>query len=233
VFPTRLFKPAMMTPSLIGAALDGGRSLSGDAQFAELSGGGRWSVAFSDISLIRPPQVKAWRALEAALDSGATPILVPLADRRHQPLLNPKYSGGDGFGLSIWDEGVTPWTPEEITAVVAADAALRSTQLTFTYAGGAPLMGGEHFSIEHARHGARMHRISRIVAQGGTVTIEFRPPLREAVSVGELLNFESPRCTMRLDGEMAAPLTMWRWASGASVKFVETFPPVVIESEGG
>lgn len=233
VFPTRLLKPAMLQPSLIGAAVEGGRTLSGDAQYAEMSGGGRWAVEFSDIALLATAQVKAWRALSAALDSGVTPLLVPLADRRHQPLLDPKYSGSDPFGLAIWDEGLTPWSPEEITAAASGAVPVRQTEISFSYTGGAALQGGEHFSFAHPTMGWRLYRITRVkAAAGGSYTVEFRPPLREAVAPGELLNFESPRCTMRLDGEMDAPLEMWRWAR-ASVRFVETFQPTVIESEGG
>lgn len=231
VFPTRLFNPASLGVRLVGAGLAGGVSLSGDAQFAEFSGGGRWMVEFGETAIWTPAKVKAWRRIAAASDGGATPILVPLADRRHQPVLNP-LSTPDGFGLATWDDGVGPWTPDQVDASPTSDAALGATELTFSYAGPLPLEGGEHFSILHPTWGWRLYRITRVksggAGTGDATVVDFRPPLREAVGTGDsppiLLNFDSPRCLMRADGDFDLSLDQIRFGKG-SARFVEFGKP--------
>lgn len=227
VFPTRLFKPQSLKPSLVGAALDGGRSLAGDNQFADFGAGGYWQVEFGEQALWSRAKVLAWRALAAAADSGATDILVPLADRRHQPLENPLVTP-DPFGLTTWDDGLTPWAPDQVTAEVTADAALGDTQLECTFTAPRALLGGEHFSVKHATWDWRLHRISRLVSGGlGTgdaTVIDVRPPLREAIVAGALLNFDSPRCLMRADGDIEPNIEMLKFGR-ASARFKEAGKP--------
>ena len=231
VFPTRLYRPQSLRVTLLGAALDGGRSLAGESQFADFAAGGIWEVEFGEAPAWRRDQVLAWRAFAAAADSGAADVVVPLADRRHQPLVNP-LSTSDPFGLSVWDDGLTPWTPDQVTAEVTADAALGDTELACTFDGPVRLTGGEHFSILHPNWGWRLHRITRVRAGGlGTgdpTVVDFRPPLREAIVAGDspatLLNFDSPRCLMHLDGEVDLSVEQLRFGR-ASARFREAGKP--------
>lgn len=230
VFPTRLFKPGTMSARIVGAQQSGGRSLSGIVQNAELSGGGYWVAEFGDIALLNPEKVLAWRRLSAALAGGATPVIVPLADRRHQPLSPRAYSGNDTFGLSTWEE-TDYWMPSDVTppAILAQGAgagwAARSTTIDFIYIGDVPLVGGEHFSIQDVYDFVwRLHRITRIIDHDGfNWTAEIRPPLRRLYGLGVIMNFDSPRCEMRLDGDMEATLEQLRFGRGA-VRFIENFP---------
>jgi hypothetical protein len=232
VFPTRLFNPQSLRPTIVGAALDGGRSLAGENQFADFGGGGFWQVEFGETPLWRRRQMLAWRAIAVAADSGATDILVPLADRRHQPLTNP-LTTPDLFGLSTYDDGLTPWAPDQVTAEVTADAALGQTQIAFAFTAPKPLLGGEHFSYEHATWGWRLHRISRVVSggvgSGDATVVDFRPPLREAIVAAPtaLLNFDSPRCLMRADGSIEPELSQLKFGR-ASARFKEAGKPVVV-----
>lgn len=227
VFPTRRFKPQSLRAYLEGASLDGGRSIAGESQFADVSGGGRWVIEFGETPLWRPELVKLWRALAAAADDGVTPILVPLADRLHQPV-TPAYAGADTFGREIYDDGSVPWTPEEVLAPVIGYAALGQTQIDFLFTAPKALAGGEHFAIEHPTWGWRLYRVIRVVSGGaGTgdlTTVDFRPPLREAVdpgdSPGTLLNFDSPRCLMRADAGFDLGLDQFRFGR-AQARFVE------------
>lgn len=230
VFPSRLFRPTSLQARLIGAAMTAPANLAGEAQFSEVSGGGRWVIDFGEAALWTPDKVKAWRALSAALDNGAMPVLVPLADRRHQPVTNPLVTP-DPFGLTIWDDGETPWTPDQVTAPVTATALLGATELTFSYTAPKALVGGEHFSIEHPTWGWRLHRVTRVksggAGSGDTTVVDFRPPLREAISSDSpatLLNFDSPRCLMRVDGDMSETVDMGRFGK-ASARFVEIGKP--------
>lgn len=228
VFPTRLFAPKGLRPRPLGQALSGGAALAGEENFGDVSGGGRWVVDFGETTLWTPAKILQWRALEAAADGGATPILVPLADRLHQPI-TPKYTGADTFGLSTWVADATAWTIEEVTATVSANAALGATTLSFTYTNTSSvktLVPGMHFAILHPTWGWRLYRIIRVTAggigAGEATTVVFRTPLREAVTAGAHLNFDSPRCVMRVDGDISADVQANRFGK-AQARFVE-FP---------
>lgn len=211
VFPTRLFGPSSLQARLVGQAISGGVSLSGEAQFADAAGGGRWVVDFGETALWTREKVLAWRRLAAMADGGATPIIVPFADRRHQPV-NPKYTGSDTFGLDTWVDDVTAWTDEEVTAVTTADAASGATSLAFTITAPVALLGGEKLSFIHDTMSWRVYKTGRIKTGGavGTevaTTVDIRPPLREAVASGTPINFTSPRCVMRVDGDISETLS--------------------------
>jgi hypothetical protein len=227
VFPTRLFAPSSLQARLVGQAITGGVSLSGEAQFADASGGGRWVVEFGETALWTREKVLAWRAFVAACDGGAQSLLMPFADRRHQPV-NPTYSGSDTFGLSSWVADAAAWTPEEAWGVISAGAALGATSLTMaSFHASRRLLGGEKFSPEPGTLGWRAHTVTRVISgglgSGDSTQIQFRPPLREAIPVespGSLLNFESPRCVVRADGDLSETLAQLRFGKAAA-RFVE------------
>jgi hypothetical protein len=223
VFPTRLFGPTSLQARLVGQAITGGVSLSGEAQFADASGGGRWVIDFGETALWTREKVLAWRRFLAAADGGAQSLIVPLADRRHQPVSNP-YAGTDTFGLDTYVSDVTAWTAEEVTFVTTADAALGATSITGTFTAPKALLGGEHFSRLHATQGWRLYRSTRVTAGGAgtsdSTTIQFRPPLREAIASGSSLNFESPRLVARVDGDLSETVSMLKFGK-ATARFVE------------
>jgi hypothetical protein len=224
VFPTRLFGPSSLQARLVGQAITGGVSLSGEAQFADASGGGRWVVDFGETALWTKEKVLAWRRLAAMLDGGAASVIVPFADRRHQPV-NPKYTGSDTFGTTTWVADRDAWTAEEVTAVTTADAALGATSLAFNLTAPLALLGGEKLAILHSTMSWRIYEIGR-VKTGGTVgsavatTVDIRPPLRQAVASASALNFTSPRCVMRVEGDMSETLGQLKFGK-ASARFVE------------
>jgi hypothetical protein len=227
VFPSRLFAPTSLQARLVGQAISGGVSLSGEQQFADASGGGRWVIDFGESALWTREKVLAWRRFVAAADGGATSLLVPFADRRHQPV-NPHYTGGDTFGLDTWVADASAWTAEEVTATTTADAAIGATSISFTFTAPKALLGGEVFSRLHATAGWRAYRGSRVTAgglgSGDATTLQFRPPLREAIASGSPLNFESPRCVMRVDGDLSETLSMLKYGK-AQARFVERGGP--------
>jgi hypothetical protein len=73
VFPSRLFAPSSLQARLVGQAISGGVSLSGEQQYADASGGGRWVIDFGESALWTPAKVLAWRRFIAAADGGASP----------------------------------------------------------------------------------------------------------------------------------------------------------------
>jgi len=219
----KVFSPCIFSPDGIEAdreqkVISGGTSLSGADDTIATDGGGRWFAQFSEPYLDEPVIAKTWRALSAHL-SGARPIIVRLCDARHQP------AGGfvevphsDGTPLS--DD--TLYVSGETDVRAATDAPLRATTLAVDVVSlPEDLTGGERFSIQHPTMLDRAYEISDIDVDAGTIT--FEPPLREAVSAGTPINFEDPRCVMRIDGAMSSPTRMG-FAESPGVRFVEHFP---------
>jgi hypothetical protein len=102
--------------------------------------------------------------------------------------------------------------------VAAASAALRATRLAISIQQGSPLRGGERFSINHPTAGWRLYQVGAVNA--GVATL--RPPLREAVDPGTWLEFDLPRCLMKLSDPngMAVTMTLLRFAS-PNADFIE------------
>lgn len=227
IWPHEVFRSKNMQWSLSAAAYQGGRPFSGGApQAVAFTGGGLWRAKLIDIALRTRDQINAWHAFEALLTGGATTIIVPRCDRRHGPM-PPNIEGGvphsDG---SSFGDGSLYYAPG-IIAYVAEDADLRATTLKIAMEGNRPLIGGEHFSIDHGGDVSwRLYRVVRVlnVSGGGVNTVEIRPPLRKAVDENDVVDFRLPRCVMRLaDPEgMALTVEMLRRAS-PTVEFVETF----------
>jgi hypothetical protein len=73
--------------------------------------------------------------------------------------------------------------------------------------------------------GWRLYEIGTVVyTDASHAVISFNPPLREAISAGTQLEFDRPRCTMRLTAPGAMDLTVTPWTfNSASVQFVEGF----------
>jgi hypothetical protein len=222
VFPTCLFAPNDVQADLERRTISGGVALSGDEDLIAADGGGRVFVEFGDPYLDDSAAAKAWRALDAYLDGGARAIIVPFCDGRHQPT--------QGRALTTHSDDTTfsdetEYQQGDASAEVAADAALRATTLQLRSLDlPEELLGGEWLSIDHPTMRWRAYRIAELIAYdraAGTATIMVRPPLREAVTIGEAVDFSDPRCTMRLDGPMPSPTSMG-YASG-SARFVEDF----------
>jgi hypothetical protein len=220
VYPAVALGAGSLQLRLVGQAISGGVSLSGEQQFADASGGGRWVGDFGDIALMTREARLLYRRFVAAADGGAQSLIVPVADRLHQPV-NPKYTGADTFGTTTWVDDVTAWSNTEVTATTTADMALSATSCTFNLTAPLALMGGELFSILHATMSWRLYRVSRVVS-GGTVgsavstQVQFRPPLREAVASGAALNFESPRFVARVDGDISETVQQFRFGKAAA-----------------
>lgn len=226
-WPEMLMRDKRLTWALTGQSASGGRTLSGAVPRARLDGGGLWMATLTDLQVSTPDQVRAYRALEARLDGGATPVVLTRRDELFYPAPVDSYGrritsiagAGCDDGASCSD-GTLFYTPT-IDATAAA-AALRATTLEVTIAVGSALKGGEVFSIEHDTFSHRMYTVAAV--DGDDVTI--RPPLREAISAGTRLEFDYPRCVMQLAGvsEMDLPMEL-RTYGQTSVTFLESFPP--------
>lgn len=196
-----------------GSTISGGTSLSGIDDPIRADGGGFVVAEFSEGSTFTRTDVLAWRAMTLGMDHGAAQVIVHFCDPLHQPVI-----GRD----SVPHSDQTPFSDdtEYLSATVFAEttapAALRATTLAISIDAPTALLGGEWFSIQHPTWGWRAYQIMSIDSD----TLGFRPPLREAVASGTHIEFDDPRCTMRLAAATSNALSSGRYTDPA-ISFVE------------
>jgi hypothetical protein len=217
VFPVHLFNPREVRARIIESVISGGVSLSGEEDVIATDGGGRWEITFDGITLRTPAQIKAWEAWEGHLGRGATDVLVPLLSIGHA---NRSSHGLGAMAVSklVVDDPVFPtsavYSSPHITAAISANAALRATQIGITVTKGAPLVGGEKFSISE--------RAYRIVRPLGSGQFQIEPPLREAATAGDACTFDWPLLKCRsAPGESWSPALSFGRRGEASIRFME------------
>lgn len=228
VFPTHLFNPAGVKVTPAGSSVTAGESISGITDVIRTDGGGYWVVALSGIELITPDLIRAWRAWEDTLDSGAEKIILPVADVRQAPRIPGDAPGAILAGSTdpYFPEAVgfaTPW----IVAVTVGAAALRATQIEINVTTGAPLKGGEQFSINHGGDtGHRLYRVRRVLSRptASRAVVSIRTPLRAAVAAGTACNFDWPLLTASLVPESdISPDIEYGRRAGVDAVFREAF----------
>lgn len=213
------FKYLTWRPRYVGQVQTGGQATNGQVQTAKTDGGGRWVFDLGDANLNKRIDLKAWRAFEMILEGGVTEVILELCDRRQMP----NYVAGDSAGIPHSDDALfsddTGYSNGAASPVYSTSGgALRAVSMTIDAPAG--IEGGEHFSILHPTAGWRLYRIATIIDN----VITFRPPLREATPAGVQLEFEVPRCVVRLlDAENYAPTVERLRYSRASASFVESF----------
>lgn len=218
VFPTARFAFDEQEIDIEHRVISGGTSLSGEEDVIETDGGGRVFAEFMNGPLLDREAVLAWRAIGTRFGSGTELIVVPFCDMLHQPYggtHSVPHSDDAPFSDDSEYSGGGPY------ATAAADAALRATTISLTIDLPQSLIGGEWFAIEHETKGWRAYNIATVEAQDETTaTVTFRPPLREAVSEGDHIEFAQPRCLMRIDGRPGRSLELGQYGE-ASLRFVE------------
>lgn len=213
-FPTCQFSFASREITVRANVISGGVALNGEESIIVTDGGGRWVAEYQDAPLNTREKVMSWRAQRALLNGGTRPVIFPICDARHQPVAG-KVRVPHSDGTSFDDD--TLYSGGDCSVFAASSEPLGRTWMTINpVALGKPLIGGEKFSIDHPTWRDRLYEIYFIEGD----FIKFRPRLREAVPAGTELNFSNPRCVMRLSGEMPAPLSGPRFASG-SITLVE------------
>lgn len=219
-FPTRRFGFLTKEVDIERQTINGGTALSGETDRIGADGGGRIFAEFADGGLVDRDTVLAWRALTTILEEGINPVVVPFCDPRHQPGQPRPAAVAHSDGSPFDDESLYVSTNGLICNAAAAD--LRATTITLTGdLVGKRLRGGEWFAIEHAGKGWRAYKVRRVPAQDdSSATIEFRPPLREAIPAETLLDFENPRCLMVADMRPSTKLIFGR-QTDAAIRFVE------------
>jgi hypothetical protein len=145
------------------------------------------------------------------LEGRLNPILIPLC-RGDQPVPDGAVEAGL-YGTVPHDDGTpfddgSEYAGTVIDVVAASNAALRAVSMTVTVNYAGDIESGQNFSI-----GERLYRVRTFDPETNELT--FRPPLREAVSIGDQLEFDNPIGRFRLasDAEMDLELQMRRNAS--------------------
>jgi hypothetical protein len=196
VWPLRSLPPKGIQWEPTGGRVAGGRSLGGVVQEGRFDGGPFWTLSLTGMAIQTVAKIRLAKALRGLLDSGL-PIEVDTREAAFTGLAagatrdSVPFSDGSAF-----DDG-SEFDASPVTATVVADTPLRATSLTFDQVGLSALQGGEEFTVVTAS-GPRMHRIIEV---GGTIaqpTVSFIPPLREAVIEGQALDFNRPRCAMKM-----------------------------------
>lgn len=185
----------------VGGQFTGPQSMSGVVQVLKTDGGPRVAMDFDSGAILKREKFLKWRAETTAMDEGATPVIVMLCDRRHQPV-----NEGKGPPWLAWGDGV-----------VLDYAPLRAVTLTIDTNTPQKLIGGEWFSINHPSWGWRAYLVTSVSDDGHE--IEFRPPLREVVNAGTVIELKNPRCLMQLVEYPGNPLS-GRLGS-PSIRFIE------------
>lgn len=203
---------------IAGLATSGGASISGIDDPIRSDGGGYVIASFTGGSLLDREANLAWRAITTGFDGGATPVVVLFCDRAHQPVnrrVRVPHSDGTPFGDGS-EYGSGAASAEIVAILNGQTGGLRATQLQISAVLPMPLIGGEWFTIVHLAWGERAYNILSVTLNDdATYTIEFRPPLREAVEIAGPLDFENPRCRMVQADKTSKAINMKRLGTAA------------------
>lgn len=235
-FPRRLLREKTHSWNLLGTAATPGQTAANVAVLVRSDGGGFWSCTMSDVSLGANTLDKGkarqrgatllWRAVRQVLDGGVSAMAVPRNDALFRPWPSGLAQGEPAPILhsddTMFSDGTSYY--QSTISVKAASASLRATALNLTILQAGKLLGGESFSIHHSAVGWRLYEIATVVYSDSThAQVNFLPPLRADIPDGTELEFDRPRCTMRLAAPNAMDLTVAPWTfNSASVQFIET-----------
>jgi hypothetical protein len=219
VWPFDVLKPRGTSIDPMHRGVSGGVAFSGVGQDIA-SDAGVWIASYEQISIRNADQVRAWDALAVMLEGRLNPVTIRVC----RPQARPRLAGFASLTAPVphsdgafFSDGAG-YVSRVYAADVAADAALRATTLQLSKIAAFALEVPNAFSI-----GEKYYRISKVVAQTATTaTVTIWPPLREAVTNGTPLNFDSPvmRARLATANEMRLTLDLNRFAA-PTVNFIE------------
>jgi hypothetical protein len=220
-WPDEILRPQNVAFDIAARTLAAPSSVSGVTQVVATDAG-VWKATYGNVLISKRDQVNTFRGISVLLEGRLGSILVPLC-RAYQPVPEGAIEAGaydtvPHSDLAFFSDG-TGYVIERVIDVVAgANAAVRAISIQITIVVAGTIEPGQHFSI-----GERLYRVRTVNYTSSTVaTLTFRPPLREAVTAGERLEFEDPVCRMRLatDDAMDLELSLRRFAQ-PTVMFIE------------
>jgi hypothetical protein len=178
-----------------------------------------WMVDYQRIAIRNVDQAMIWAGMDARLEGRLNPVMVPFCLGRRPYIAGVFEEAGHipHDDDTLFDDETGYYQPV-INVTVGATAALRSSSIVLSINSGAVPTFGMFFQI-----GVRVYQIKSIISVvGAIVTVGIRPLLREEVLVGTQVNFDDPRCKMKLmtDEEMQIVFKLHRRAS-PSIRFIE------------
>lgn len=230
VFPEILLVESTHSWSIAASTFSPGQTAGGAFPFGRLDGGGVWTTRPELVIARERDNLLCYRAVRSLCQGGARPIVMrcneaaagfppwPIVDgvalTSRDPIPHSDgsfFSDGSGYEQSV------------ISAQTVGDALLRATSLTLAFLAGDALRGGERFAILHAVNNWRLYEITTVVLDDdGNSVVSFEPPLREATPGATPIEFDRPRCTMRLTNPQAMPLDITKEPYiRSSLSFVE------------
>jgi hypothetical protein len=225
VWPHEMLVPAKVIAHPVGRSVEGAMPLSGGAPGRVVFGrGGVWIIALVDVMLHERVMQAVWKALRAQQKNGSVPIIVPYMNSwlRAQPLgTAPLVPFSDG---ATFTDGAM-FETRSIWAQILEDADHGATELRIRVLNAAPFIGAEPFSINHSIADWRLYETASVleaepVGGGFDYLLEFGPPLRQRVRAGEEVDFDLPRCVVKLMDADGMQLEEQQVVA-ASVTFVE------------
>lgn len=225
-FPVRLQREESNEWNIVGNTATAGQTSTASVDVRS-DGGGLWLATMSDIRIRDKTDLAAWRATRQLCNGGVVPINVFRLE-----LLAPFPAGGPTTSATSAHTDATLFTDgtgyvEPVINVNCPDgAALRATAMVIKLVNCAALQGGEAFSIYHSVLGWRLYEIATVepdLSDSTLFTITFNPPLRQRVEAGQRLEFDQPRCVMKLANASAMDFALQQLPyPKATVRFVES-----------
>lgn len=217
-WPIKVLPARNVQFDIASRSLSGPASISGAVQVVS-SDAGIWKATLDGIIVTGRQSILAWRGIANLLEGRLGSILVPLC-KGYQPFLpewGSLYAPVPHSDDAYFSDGAG-YVSQVIDVTLAGSVAARAVSANVHISVADMLQPGQHFSI-----GERLYRLRTVTyTSDTTAAITFRPPLREAASLGDRLNFDDPVCRMRLasDSEMDLPLELNRTAR-PTISFVE------------
>lgn len=99
-WPVAILPPGAISRRIAARSLSGTVSLSGFTQRIAVPASA-WLIAYENIPVTTPERIRTWDGLEASLDGGAVPILVPLVEGDMAPAATGTMVGAAAVGATV------------------------------------------------------------------------------------------------------------------------------------
>lgn len=215
----RPFLPSGLRWRLADARTSGPDSFGLPRDVVTTDGGGWWVAEMSDLTGWSPEHHRAMRAMALQLRGGRRIDVPFLEERPTGGLTSVPFADGAPFS----DDA--EFQSGQVTAVLDEPLNLRSDVAVIRITSGHSLLGGDVFSlIRSAALGSELHMTAAVESLvGGRWAVEIGPQFRQDYPAGTEVNFNDPRCAMRLNDPDGG---LWpsfdpSWTTRASARFEE------------
>lgn len=231
LYPIDLLQCGKSDWQVMGGSVEGLRSFASDTPDRMMVGrGGLWHCTMSDVWLETREEKAAWRGLRAQMRNGGLGIVVPL--ERVEWFARPLFPNVAALPYSdgAFHSDGTGFRSGAIGARLLSAAELGDIEISVRVLGAEGFIASEPFTIVHERADIRLYEVAGVlqsdpVVTGGEIVgydyrLEINPPLRDDVAADQDVDFNDPRCVMRLSDPDGMPFDE-EIVTFSSVSFVE------------